>query len=121
MDGYHSHFKPDVYPVITSCNHNKGNRPRLPLLQWFMLHPTTGFKLQDNQAPRNSTHYFAFTRMPLSSDHLPTTDLSLSLMMIQASLRPSLHISLPSISNDTFMPLGTAANLCLAPIIICRF
>src|SRR6267378_2556532 len=72
------------------CPSYNGSRSTLP----------TGFKLQDNQAPRNSTHYFAFTRMPLSSDHLPTTDLSLSLMMIQASRHHSIFRS-HQISNDS--------------------
>src|SRR5712691_10930414 len=81
--------------VVTSATTQGKQIQAVPLT---MVHTPihTGFKLQDNQAPRNSTHYFTFTRMPLSSDHLPTTDLSLSLMMIQASFRPSLHISFPS-------------------------
>src|SRR6267143_3901804 len=91
---YHGHFKPDVYPSHSQCNRTRETDKGCPSYNGSCSIPPTGFKLQDNQAPRNSTHYFAFTRMPFSSDHLPTTDLSLSLMMIQTPFRPSLHISL---------------------------
>jgi len=99
---------------------HKGNDKGCPSYNGSRSIPPTGFKLQDNQTPCNSTHYFAFTRMPLSLDHLLTTDLSLSLMMIQASIRPSFHILFHHISNDSHAA-RTAAYLCLAPIIISRF
>src|SRR5882762_1822636 len=93
---YHSHFKPDVILIVTSATTQGKQIKAVPLT---MVHapsylPASSCRITKHLA---TLHIISHSpECPLSSDHLPTTDLSLSLMMIQASIRPSLHASLPS-------------------------
>ena len=96
VPSYHGHFKPDVILVVTSATAQGKQIKAVPLT---MVHAPSHLPASSCRITKHLTtlHIISHSpRMPLSSDHLPTTDLSLSLMMIQASIRPSLHISLPS-------------------------